>query len=73
MISDEKKRVLELFAEGRRFYKLLNFQSALQKFEAAVKIDPNDGPSRVYAERCREFIASPPPDDWDGVYVMKTK
>lgn len=36
-------------------------------------IDPDDGPSDVYLARARQFKENPPPDDWDGVFVMKTK
>ena len=73
MITEEKKKVLELFAEGRKFYKLLQFEQAKQRFVDALRIDPEDGPSKVYFARCKHYIDSPPPDDWDGVFVMTTK
>ena len=34
---------------------------------------PEDGPTQVFLRRAREFAEVPPPSDWDGVYVMKTK
>ena len=73
MITAEKKMVLDHFAEGRRLYKLMEFKKALESFEAALAVDPNDGPSKVYVERCRIYMETPPPQDWDGVFVMKTK
>ena len=73
MITAEKQEVLKLFAAGRKCYKLMDFAQALSYFEQATAIDKKDGPSRVYAERCRDLIENPPPDDWDGVFVMKTK
>jgi hypothetical protein len=73
MISEEKKKVLKLFEEGRKSYKLMQFDKAKTFFENALKIDPEDGPSKIYCERCEEYIKEPPPEDWDGVYVMKTK
>lgn len=73
MISEQKRTVLDLFAEGRNFYKLMDFDAALAAFERALELDPDDGPSRVYAERCRHYIAQPPAEDWDGVFVMTTK
>jgi adenylate cyclase len=27
----------------------------------------------VMEARCRAFLAAPPPDDWDGVYVAESK
>jgi hypothetical protein len=73
MISEKKKMVLELFTEGRRHYKLMNFDKALACFKEALEADPDDGPSKVYLDRCELYIEDPPPDDWDGVFVMKTK
>lgn len=73
MITPEKQEVLRLFAEGRRFYKLMDFGSALSMFEKALSIDRDDGPSKVYRLRCQQYLEVPPPEDWDGVFVMKTK
>ncbi len=73
MITDEKKQILTNFAEGRKLYKIMDFKGALNCFKKALQIDPNDGPSKVYVERCEHYIENPPPEDWDGVYVMKTK
>jgi tetratricopeptide (TPR) repeat protein len=73
MISEEKKKVLQYFTQGRKLYKLQNFPEAVKYFAAALKLDPNDGPSKEYLKRCKEFVENPPPEDWDGVYVMKTK
>lgn len=30
-------------------------------------------PSLVYLDITRQYQAEPPPEDWDGVYVMKEK
>jgi tetratricopeptide (TPR) repeat protein len=74
VISGQKAKVLELFARGREYYKRMEFEKAGDCFQNALRIDPNDGPSKVYVSRCREFLENPPPEgDWDGVYVMKTK
>ena len=73
MASEKQKKVLDLFTEGRRHYKLMDFVKAKQSFAAALKVDPEDGPSKVYHARCKHYIENPPPEDWDGVFVMKTK
>jgi hypothetical protein len=73
MISEEQKRVLELFKEGRRLYTMQKFQEAREVFERAIAIDREDGPSRIYHQRCKQYLEDPPGDDWDGVFVMKTK
>ena len=73
MISEEKNKVIELFAEGRKAYKLMEFEQAKDLFSKALKIDPEDGPSKVYYVRCKHYIENPPAEDWDGVFEMKTK
>ena len=73
MISETKKKVLELFNEGRKNYKLMNFEVAKDLFTKALNVDPEDGPSKVYFARCKHYLQNPPPEDWDGVFVMKTK
>lgn len=73
MISEDKKKVLELFTEGRKRYKLMDFEGAKGYFIKALKIDPEDGPSKLYYARCKHYLENPPPEDWDGVFVMKTK
>ena len=73
MISDQKRKVIELFAEGRKHYKLMGFDKARDCFQAALDVDSKDGPSKVYLDRCVQYLQNPPPDDWDGVFEMKTK
>lgn len=73
MITEEKRKVLELFAQGRKLYKLMQFSDAQRYFGEALKTDPNDGPSKVYYLRCEHYAANPPPEDWDGVFTMTHK
>ena len=73
MITNEKKVVLDLFSQGRELYKSRNFDMAFKKFSEALSLDKDDGPSKVYYERCRMYIDNPPSSDWDGVFDMKTK
>ena len=73
MITEEKAQVLEHFSKGRKLYKLMEFEEAKEHFARALKVDPDDGPSKVYYVRCRHYIENPPPEDWDGVFVMNTK
>ncbi len=40
MISEDKQKVLEYFAEGRKLYKMMKFTDARAAFQNALKIDP---------------------------------
>jgi adenylate cyclase len=46
------------------------FHRALERLASSVEHDP---PAAVLAERCKVMMARPPPEDWDGVWVAKSK
>ena len=73
MISDAMKQVIEFFNQGRKLYKLMKFAEARDYFQKVLEIKPDDGPAKVYVDRCGIYIENPPPANWDGVFVMKTK
>ena len=73
MISKEKEEMLKYYNFGLTAYKQMKWDEAIKAFEMALKADPQDGPSSLYLDRSREFKKDPPPDDWDGVFIMKTK
>lgn len=64
---------LSHFQQGFDLYHKKEFAEAMLKFEEALKVNPDDPPSQLYVERCQELLVDPPPEKWDGVYVMKTK
>ena len=65
--------VLGNFKEGVRNYRAQDWDRALKNFEECVKANPIDPLSNDYIERCNIMKADPPPKDWDGVFVMKSK
>ena len=73
MISKEKEELLKYYNLGLSAYKQRKWDDAIRSFEMALKIDPEDGPSGLYLDRARNYRETPPPEDWDGVFVMTTK
>jgi adenylate cyclase len=72
--TDEKTaKVVEFFNAGYNLYHEMKWQDGLEQFTKALDINPQDEVSKLYAERCQEFINEPPEGEWDGVFVMKTK
>lgn len=54
------------------------WSAALAGFERSAVLEPASAyapttPSHLLAGRCREFIQTGGPEDWDGVYQLKTK
>lgn len=64
--------LLPSFEDALGKYRSRDFSGAMAIFEE-LSVTRNDGPSRLYLGRCDEYLASPPPDDWDGVYIAKGK
>ena len=73
MLTKEKQELLKYYNLGLAAYKQRKWDDAIKAFEMALKFDPDDGPSELYLERSRDYKNDPPPEDWDGVFVMKTK
>ena len=65
--------LLDIYNEGLDLYKQKKWDAAIKKFQQALDLDKNDGPSKLYLARCKHFKKSPPPKDWDGVFTMRTK
>lgn len=65
--------MLNFYQQGYTLYHKKEFKQALDLFKQALQINPEDPPAQEYKERCEDYIETPPPDNWDGVKVMKTK
>jgi adenylate cyclase len=62
----EFARALELYRQG-------DFVPAAAGFEGILQGTPEDGPSKTFLNRCREFAAEPPPPGWDTVFRPEAK
>lgn len=71
-VDETKEAVLVHFAAGRAAYIAGDFRAAIAAFEAALALDPKDGPSRVFMERSKLLLADPPAT-WNGVFAFTTK
>jgi adenylate cyclase len=71
--AEEWKEFIALYDEGLRKYREGNWDDAIRNFEAALKLRPDDYPSRMYIERCSTLKEHPPEGEWDGVYTMTRK
>jgi adenylate cyclase len=58
------------FCQGMELYSQRAFKKAGALFEKGVTGDPL---CQVFLDRCNHFLRSPPPSDWDGVWVLSEK
>jgi adenylate cyclase len=54
-------------------YKEGRFEVALAGFRAAASLRSDDGPSRVFIERCAAFLKEGTPQGWDGTWHFDRK
>jgi adenylate cyclase len=71
--APELEERLDLFAQGRACYRERRWHDAQIIFEKLLERWPEDGPARMYLNRCREYLVTSPEENWDGVYVMTHK
>jgi class 3 adenylate cyclase/HAMP domain-containing protein len=73
-IGEEEKRAWALHDEAMELYfPKRAFTEAAAKFEQARALIPGDYNAESLLARCRDYAVNPPPENWDGVEVMKTK
>lgn len=66
-------QVVDRYDEAMDFYRQRMWDRAIAGFEAALQVDPDDGPSGVFLERCRLYQQNPPDEDWDAVFELESK
>lgn len=66
-------QALEQYTKAFELYLNKDFQQAYQIFESLQQKFPEDPSFKRMMETCQEFIKTPPPSDWDGVFTHKSK
>ena len=76
------RECIDLYEEGYQRYLQQDWAGARRHLKDAAALEPRQpedapgiktNPSLVLLERCRHLKEDPPGDDWNGVYVMKSK
>ena len=65
--------VTEYFNDGVRAYRAAEWDKAIGRFDKCLSLNPGDGLSKTYLDRCQVLKTTPPEGDWDGVWVMNDK
>jgi adenylate cyclase len=61
------------FRDGLTLYRRREWDSAISRFDEALRLNPNDQVCQMYVERCLSFRTDPPEEGWDGGWVMRSK
>ncbi len=81
-VTDSTRECIGLFTQGLTRYYERDWNGAMEQFRQSARVEPNQpgitpgvtsNPSQVYLAITEHFKHEPPPENWDGVYVMKEK
>lgn len=61
------------YQTGRSAYLAGRFSQAIACFEMAKQIRPTDQAVNIHLERAHNYLETPPPASWDGVWTMIAK
>jgi adenylate cyclase len=64
---------LPAFAAGRGAYLARDWRRAMENFQEVLRLKPDDTPSRIFLQRCRQYREAPPAADWEGVFILEEK
>lgn len=65
-----KLKTKEKFAIGVNLYKSKKFNDALEVFKEVYEVNEYDKTTRLYIDRCNNFIKNGIPADWDGIQTV---
>ena len=71
--SKMKPEIVARYEEAFDHFLARRFGKSADGFEACLKNYPEDYCSKIYLAASREYLVTPPPEDWDGRIVMTTK
>ncbi len=72
-LEAQEARAWKLHDDAMERYYARQFAEAEPMFSEVLALLPGDPTSEEMLGRCRRYLVSPPPEDWDGVEVMTTK
>jgi len=72
-LRENELESLNFFSQGLNCYKKMKFSEAAENFRQALELNKSDHPSMIFLQRASIFMTNPPPENWDGVFVMKSK
>lgn len=73
LVVDYDKKFCEQYEKALSLYFKSKFKEALKEFEEALKMKKEDESSKLFVERCKQYLKNPPGKDWNGSFKMKTK
>jgi adenylate cyclase len=68
-----RKVFYDAYQQAIERYKARDFRGAVEEFNKALALNPQDFPTQMYINRATVYAAKPPDIDWDGVVTLESK
>jgi adenylate cyclase len=72
-MTENQKQALEMYHEGLKLYRSRKWEEAIAYMQQVYSLDESCYAAQIYTERANLYQITPPPDEWNGVFVMTTK
>jgi len=72
-MTENQRQALEMYHEGLKLYRSRKWEEAIAYMQQAYSLDENCYVAQIYTERANLYQITPPPAEWNGVFVMTTK
>ena len=72
-IPEDHMEAVRLFESGLELYKQQKWDDAIEVFDKVLKMQKGVNAAEIYIQRTLDLKSDPPPPDWNGVFIMKTK
>lgn len=66
-VKNLKIKSKQTFSKAIQQFKDKQFEDAVKSFREVLKINPGDKAASRYIARCKQFIQTGSPEDWDGI------
>lgn len=71
--TEQQRQALEIYHEGLNLYRQKQWDESIAYMEQAFSLDNDCRVAKIYVERANLYKIAPPPEEWNGVFIMTTK
>jgi len=72
-LTEAKSAMIAGYEQAMELYLARKFTEAVEAFDKLAREYPQDIASSILFDRSRSFVINPPPADWQGEFIMKSK
>jgi len=72
-LDQNKIEMISIFESAILQYRNREWRKAQETFSQALRLVPDDGPSKLYLNRIKDLLQDPPSSDWGPITVFDTK